>query len=115
MGQAIDMPIELDSLPGSQESRKFEGADHGSMVSFFHVYGPPMSGPPLHRHPYEETFIVESGQATFTVGGTEIGAGPGQVVIAPPNTPHKFVNSGTETLHLIGIHSAPRMEQENLE
>jgi mannose-6-phosphate isomerase-like protein (cupin superfamily) len=115
MGQATDMPIELDSLPGSDQSRRFEGAGFGSMVSFFHVYGPPGSGPPLHRHPYEETFIVESGAVLFTVDGVEIEAGPGQIVIAPPDTPHKFINHGEETLHLIGIHSAPRMEQENLE
>ena len=110
-----EMPIELASLPGGGEARKFEGADHGAMVSFFHVVGPPGSGPPLHRHPYEETFIIESGEVTFTVDGKTIEAGPGQIVIAPPNTPHKFVNSGTEILHLIGIHSAPRIEQENLE
>ena len=115
MAEQREMPIELDSLPGSDESRKFEGAGYGSMVSFFHVYGPPGSGPPLHKHPYEETFIVESGAVTFTVDGEEIEGGPGQIVIAPPNTPHKFINSGSEILHLIGIHSAPRMEQENLE
>jgi mannose-6-phosphate isomerase-like protein (cupin superfamily) len=115
MAPRTEMPIELDSLPGSEESRRFEGAGYGAMISFFHVYGPPGSGPPLHRHPYEETFIIESGEVTFTVAGTEIAAGPGQIVIAPPDTPHKFVNSGADTLHLIGIHSAPQMEQENLE
>lgn len=115
MATQTEMPIELASLPGGEAARKFEGADYGAMVSFFHVFGPPGSGPPLHRHPYEETFIIESGRVTFTVAGESIEAGPGQIVIAPPNTPHKFVNSGDETLHLIGIHSAPRIEQENLE
>ena len=111
----VEMPIELDSLPGSDMARLFEGADYGAMVSFFHVHLPQGGGPPLHRHPYEETFIIESGRATFTVGDETIDAGPGQIVISPPNTPHKFVSSGTESLHLIGIHSAPRVEQENLE
>lgn len=115
MTPSAQLPIELESLPGSEQSRKFEGADYGAMVSFFHVFGPPGSGPPLHKHPYEETFIIESGSVIFTVDGDEIEAGPGQIVIAPPDTPHKFINSGDETLHLIGIHSAPRMEQENLE
>ena len=108
-------PIEIDSLPGSEQARRFDGFEHGANVSFFHVYNQPGAGPPLHRHPYEETFIVESGEVTFTVDGETIVAGPGQIVIAPARTPHKFVNSGTGILHLIGIHPAARMEQENLE
>ena len=109
------MPIEMRTLPGSEESRRFEGADYGSQVSFFHVFNAPGAGPSLHIHPYEETFIVDYGEATFTVGDEEIVAVGGQIVIAPPNTPHKFVNSGDDTLHLTGIHSAPRMEQTDLE
>ena len=100
------MPIEMRTLPGSAESRRFEGAGYGSRVSFFHVFMPPGAGPALHTHPYEET---------FTLDDEEIVAVGGQIVIAPPNTPHKFVNSGADTLHLTGIHSAPRMEQTDLE
>ena len=102
-------------LPGSDRTRQFEGESYESGVSFYYVCGPPGSGPGLHRHPYSETFIIESGEATFTVDGEEIRATGGEVVVAPANAIHKFVNSGTETLHLIGIHSAPRMEQEDLE
>jgi len=109
------IPIEMSELPGSEATRRFEGDGHGSSVSFFYVNGPPGSGPSLHRHPYEETFIVESGEALFVVGDREIEATGGQIVIAPPNTPHKFTNTGTGTLHLVGIHSAPRIEQEDLE
>ena len=110
------MPVvKLSDLPGSDETRRFEGEGHQSGVSFFYVCGPPGSGPSLHRHPYDETFIVESGHALFTVDGEEIQATGGDVVVAPANAPHKFVNDGFETLHLIGIHSAPRIEQEDLE
>ena len=109
------MPIEVGTLPGSDESRRFEGAGYGLQVSFFHVFMPPGAGPALHTHPYEETFVVDFGEATFTLDGEEIVAVGGQIVIAPPNTPHKFVNSGADTLHLTGIHSAPRMEQTDLE
>lgn len=108
-------PVKLSDLPGSDETRQFEGEGHGSGVSFYYVCGPPGSGPGLHRHPYSETFIVESGEATFTVDGEDIRATGGDVVIAPANAIHRFVNSGSETLHLIGIHAASRMEQEDLE
>lgn len=96
-------------------TRQFEGADGGSSVSFYLVAEEPGSGPPLHRHPYEETFVVQGGRARFTVGGEEVEAGPGDVVVAPARAPHKFTNSGEETLRLVAIHPAPRMEQEDLE
>ncbi|MEA2410878.1 MAG: hypothetical protein QOC77_1439 [Thermoleophilaceae bacterium] len=51
----------------------------------------------------------------FTVGDDTIEAGPGHVVIVPPNTPHKFVNSGTERLQQVSIHPAPEVEQDELE
>ena len=107
--------MRLSDLPGSDQTRQFEGEGHASGVSFYYVCGEPGSGPGLHRHPYSETFIVESGEATFTVDGAEIRATGGEVVVAPANAIHKFVNSGSETLHLIGIHAAPKMEQEDLE
>jgi quercetin dioxygenase-like cupin family protein len=110
-----EQPLKLRDLPGSDRTRQFEGEGYDSGVSFYYVNGAPGSGPGLHRHPYSETFIVESGEALFTVDGQEIAATGGDVVVAPANAIHKFVNSGSGTLHLIGIHAAPRMEQEDLE
>ena len=34
---------------------------------------------------------------------------PGHVVIVPPNTPHKFVNSGDGRLKQVSIHPAPEV------
>jgi mannose-6-phosphate isomerase-like protein (cupin superfamily) len=108
-------PVKLSDLPGSDATRQFEGEGYESGVSFYYVRNAPGSGPGLHRHPYSETFVVESGEALFTVDGQEIPATGGDVVVAPAGAIHKFVNSGSDTLHLIGIHAAPRMEQEDLE
>jgi quercetin dioxygenase-like cupin family protein len=102
--------IEQDELPG-----RFEGADHGAGVSFFLARTPPSRGPGLHRHPYEETFVVHEGQIRFTVDDQTIEAGPGQIVIAPPGSAHKFVNVGDAPAHLTNIHPRPRISQENLE
>jgi quercetin dioxygenase-like cupin family protein len=106
--------IENADLPGGG-TKRFEGADHGAGVSVFLAHTPPGRGPDLHRHPYEETFIVHEGQLTFTVDGQEIEARAGQIVIAPPGSPHKFVNHGDEPAHLTNIHPRPRMSQEDLE
>ena len=93
----------------------FEGGDHGSEVSFFHVNNDPGEGPDLHRHPYSETWIVRSGSARFTADGVDTDAGPGDVLVVGAETPHKFKNSGTGRLELICIHASPRMIQEELE
>ena len=102
--------IEQDELPG-----RFEGADHGAGVSFFLARPPPGRGPSLHRHPYEETFVVHEGRLSFTVDDQTIEAGAGQIVIAPPGSAHKFVNLGDAPAHLTNIHPRPRISQEDLE
>ena len=109
-------PIEFDDLPGNPaRARKFEGKDHGATVSFFLSQHQPGEGPDLHRHPYEELFVMYEGVATFTVGDAQITAGPGQIVVVPPDTPHKFKNTGDVPLRQVGIHPNPEVIQEDLE
>jgi quercetin dioxygenase-like cupin family protein len=109
------MPIEISDLPTGKTSHRFEGGPHGSSVSCFLVDGPPGTGPRLHRHPYEETFILQGGSATFSVDGETIEARAGQIVIAPAGAAHKFVVTGDERLRMVTIHPAPQMQQEDLE
>jgi quercetin dioxygenase-like cupin family protein len=90
--------IELDSLPGTETARRFEGHEHGSTTSFFVTEHPPGRGPDLHRHPYDEAFVVRSGRARFTAGEETIEAEPGQVVIVPANTWHGFKAAGERNL-----------------
>lgn len=95
---------------------EFQGYLHGDTnLSFIWVDLPPGGGPKLHKHPYEEVFIVLEGRATFTVGVTSVEAAAGQIVIAPANTPHKFINSGAGPLRQIDIHSSKRFITEWLE
>jgi mannose-6-phosphate isomerase-like protein (cupin superfamily) len=104
---------ELQPSPGGTIT--FEGEPFGSGVSFFHVNNEPGAGPDLHRHPYSETWIVRSGRARFTADGDELEAGPGDILVVGPDTPHKFKNAGKDRLEIICIHASPRMIQENLE
>jgi quercetin dioxygenase-like cupin family protein len=84
-------------------------------VSFFVSRFPPGTGPVLHRHPYEETFIVEEGTATFVVDGKTVLARTGQVVVVPAGAAHSFVNSGHGTLRQVSVHPSDRMIQEWVE
>jgi mannose-6-phosphate isomerase-like protein (cupin superfamily) len=104
---------ELVPSPGGTIT--FEGEGHGSGVSFFLVNNRPGEGPDLHRHPYSETWIVRGGRARFTADGEELEAGPGDILVVGPNTPHKFKNVGEERLDIVCIHDSPQIVQEDLE
>ena len=116
MGKGRDgYVIDIDRLPAGENAVRFEGYQHGASVSFFITRNRPGTGPGLHRHPYEETFIIQEGEARFTVGQEEIEARAGEIVIAPAGTPHGFINTGEGVLRQVNIHPAARMQTEWLE
>jgi quercetin dioxygenase-like cupin family protein len=102
--------VRAESLHDSGSSYRFDGADHAAPVSFFLIHSEPGDGPGLHTHPYAETFVIEEGQATFTVGEDTIEANAGDIVVAPADVPHAFVNSGSGVLRSVNIHPVPEME-----
>jgi quercetin dioxygenase-like cupin family protein len=103
--------IATSDLPGKLIGR-FEGREHGSSVSFFIGTFAPGTGPSLHRHPYDETFIVEAGSATFTIGDESMELGAGQIIVVPAGTPHRFVSG--EGFRVISIAPSDHMVQEDL-
>ena len=108
--------INMDELPHSKTAHTFEGYRYGDAnVSFFLVDFPPGSGLGLHTHPYEEVFVVQEGDATFTVGDATLEVTGEQIVVVPAGIPHKFVNSGSGGLRQISIHTSKRMVTEWLE
>lgn len=95
---------------------EFEGKLFGTDVSvMFYTTDEVGRGPRLHRHPYDEVFIIREGRALFTVGDRQIEAAAGQIVFGPANVPHKFVNLGPGRLETTDIHVTDRFIQENLE
>ena len=104
--------IERDQLPDSELQGYLFG---GANVCLIFVDMEPGDGPRLHRHAYEEIFIVLEGQARYTVGSETVDARAGQVLIVQPRVPHKFVNSGSGPLRQIDIHASDRFVTEWLE
>ncbi len=102
--------VRIESLPDSGNSYRFDGAAHDAPVSFFLLHTKPGDDPGLHRHPYAETFIVQEGEATFTVGDDTVEARAGDIVVAPADVPHGFVNSGPGVLRSVNIHPVSEME-----
>lgn len=97
--------LNRDDLQHFNGTDEFEGYRFGGAnVSIILVDMLPGEGPRLHSHPYEEVFIVQEGQATYTVGADKLTITAGQIVIVPAGVAHTFVNSGTGRLRQVDIH-----------
>ena len=105
--------VRFDDLDHSEHSHEFVGAEHGEVpFCVILVHSRPGVGPKLHRHPYSEVFIVQSGQATFQIGEKTVVVDGGHVVVSPPGEAHGFTNTGPGELRLTAIHGAGRFDTE---
>ena len=100
---------------GTLPDGNLRGEDHGASISLILDESDPGGGPRLHRHPYDETWVVIEGTLTFQSGDERIGSGPGDIVIVPPDIPHRFTNDGPGRSRLVCIHAHPTFETEWLE
>jgi quercetin dioxygenase-like cupin family protein len=94
----------------------FNGGDHhlpGISVILNETL--PGDGAPLHRHTYDELFLVEDGRCSFTVAEQTFEARSGELVLIPAGAPHGFTNTGETTMRMVAIHAAPRVEIEWLD
>src|ERR1700730_6410815 len=106
------MVIDVEEL-GQGDARTFRGGEHGGVpVSFILDREEPGRGPALHRHPYDEVWILEEGEVSLRAGDRTLTAGPGSIVIVPAGTPHSFTNTGSTRLRMVCIHPRPWMETE---
>ena len=107
--------LRQEQLPWSAIAHELVGSDHGLDITLLFVDAEPGRGPALHRHPYAEIFIVQAGEATFTIEGEQHEASAGDILIAHANEAHAFINSGPDQLRQIDIHMSPTFETEWLE
>jgi quercetin dioxygenase-like cupin family protein len=104
------VPFDEIGKTSTGRSRRFLGERYGSSVSFFVVKGfPDGGGPGSHTHPYDETFVVLEGSATFTVDGRDVEASAGTVIVVPAGAVHGFT-IGSAGMRSVNIHPRPRME-----
>ena len=104
-----------DQRRGEIAKVAFEGAAYGAGVSFFQGDLPPGKGPRLHRHPYAETCIVLSGRVAMSVGGEDVVAAAGDIVVIATATPHRFTAEGSERLEMVCVHASDRFVIEWLD
>jgi mannose-6-phosphate isomerase-like protein (cupin superfamily) len=99
----------------TSDIQTIEGHDYGATISLILDVSEPGQGPRLHRHPYDETWVVQEGNVVFQLGDAIHRTGPGDVVIAPPGVPHKFTSEGPGRARLVCIHASPTVIGEWLE
>jgi mannose-6-phosphate isomerase-like protein (cupin superfamily) len=112
-----DPVVSIATLPELLPGRHLlEGQDFGlGHLRLVLGESPPGQVAPLHRHDYEEIFIIHAGRGTYTLGETTVEAGPGEVVIIPGSVPHRFANHGEESLHHTAVHATGIFVLEVLE
>lgn len=82
-----------------------DGAGHLAVVD--ERLAPGFQGPPPHRHgAMAGCFYVLEGEVTFTVGGEDLAAGPGDLALVRPGTVHAFANRSPAPARLLDV-SAP--------
>jgi mannose-6-phosphate isomerase-like protein (cupin superfamily) len=78
---------------GNRLTFKLTAEETGGTLSLAQDQVPPGGGPPLHYHLNEdEVFIVQEGRIEYFIENRWIELGPGGVVFAPRNVPHRFRN-----------------------
>lgn len=94
---------------------RFEGRDLGTDVTVLFFSSDTIgAGPGLHRHPYDEVFILRTGRARFTLGDDMVDAEAGDILVAPAGVAHRFENLGPARLETTDIHLSAEWIQEDL-
>ncbi len=92
-----------------------DGDDTNGRFCVVDMHVPPGGGPGLHRHDFEETFIVVNGEIEATFRGQKSAIGAGQTINIPANAPHRFDNSSANDARMSGICSPAGQEKFFLE
>jgi len=102
-------PYTIDN--GAGEQLTFLGLTRAATGHRIEVDGTarPGAGPPMHVHYLqEERVLVVTGRAGYQVPGEpERFAGPGEVVVWPAGTPHRWWNAGDSELRMTGWCAPP--------
>ena len=104
--------VPIAEITESERAALFVGRHHGARVSFFITSHRRGEGPDPHRHPYEETFVLQEGTAEFTVDGETVEVQAGSIVVVPAGAIHSFKGASDAVTRMLNIHSVAEMVTE---
>ena len=90
-------------LVGDTYTITVTGAQTAGRFCVVDMHIPPGRGPPLHRHHFEETFILLEGEIEATSRGKKTIVKAGDTVNIPANAPHRFHNISSSATRLLCI------------
>jgi quercetin dioxygenase-like cupin family protein len=107
---------EPDKLPhiglvGDTYTVTISGEDTNGRFCLIDMHIPPGGGPGLHRHDFEETFILLEGEMEATFRGEKTTVRAGETLHIPANAPHKFHNASSTPVRLLCICSPAGQEK----
>jgi quercetin dioxygenase-like cupin family protein len=87
------------------------GDDTGGRFAMIDMLIPSGSGPPPHRHDFDETFQVVEGEVVVTFRDETFTVSIRQTANIPSNAPHHFRNETNETVLLLCVVSPSGLEE----
>ena len=87
------------------------GMDTAGRFTLIDMHVPPGSGPPAHRHDFEETFILLDGELQPTFRGEKHIVRAGETIHIPANAPHQFHNASSQPVRMLCICSPAGQEE----
>lgn len=106
-----DANIPHIGLVGDTYTTLLSSKDTAGRYCLVDMHIPPGGGPPLHRHNFEESFVLLEGSIEATFRGVTSTVSAGQTVHIPANAPHRFHNSSDRPVHLLCICSPAGQEE----
>ncbi len=95
------------SVVGDTYSILVSGAQTAGRYCLIDMLVPDGSGPPPHRHDFEEMFTLLDGELEFTFRGETQTVRAGSTVNIPANAPHVFKNKSGKTVHMLDPFTSP--------
>jgi quercetin dioxygenase-like cupin family protein len=89
------------SVAGGTYTILLSGAQTAGRYSLVDMMVPDGSGPPPHRHDFEEMFTLLEGELEFTFRGQTQAVRAGSTVNIPANAPHVFKNKSGKTVRML--------------
>jgi quercetin dioxygenase-like cupin family protein len=87
------------------------GQESGGRYCLIDMYVPDGSGPPPHRHDFDESFTILEDEVEFTVRGQPDTVPTGSTVTVPSNAPHFFRNISGKAARMFCVCVPPGLDE----
>jgi quercetin dioxygenase-like cupin family protein len=106
-----DQDLSHIGLVGDTYTILLSGQDTAGSYCLIDMHIPPGGGPPPHRHNFEESFTILTGEVEATFRGATSVVRAGETIHIPANAPHSFANISGQAARLLCI-CAPAGQEE---